>query len=50
MSVLLLLILTTAGAFSFQSVTLNADILSQVINASSTSVPYDQVNISLMCI
>jgi len=44
-SVFLLLSLTTARAFSFQSSTLNSDILKQVISASNSIVEDEQVNI-----
>ena len=42
-SVFLLLSLTTARAFSFQSSTFNSDILKQLINASNCIVENDQL-------
>ena len=42
-SVFLLLSLTTARAFSFQSSTLTSDILKQVISASNSIVEDDQL-------
>jgi len=45
-SVSLLLSLTTARAFSFQSSTLTSDILKQVISASNSVVAYKKIKLT----